>query len=68
MTNDEVKAKLVERLLFIQKEIESRKKDLGDPIHHHHYLGYLEASDGMFGERKFLETLIDKIGDTNADD
>ena len=61
MTNEEVKAKLAERLLYLQKEIDFRKRDLGDPIHYHHYRGYLEAADGMFGERQFLEKLIEEI-------
>ena len=61
MSNEEIKRTLEDRLLKVNSEIESRKKDLGDPIHFHHYKGYLEAADGMFGERQFLETLISRI-------
>lgn len=61
MSSEEIKRELESRLLKVNSEIESRKNDLGDPIHFHHYKGYLEAADGMFGERQFLETLISRI-------
>lgn len=61
MSNEEIKKELEGRLLKVNAEIESRKSDLGDPIHFHHYKGYLEAADGMFGERQFLEGLISKL-------
>ena len=57
--NENIRQQIESRLAYINKEIEARKADLGDPIHKHHYLGYLEAADGMFGERQFLEKLLD---------
>lgn len=61
MTIEEVKAELENRLLKINKEIEYHKKDLGDAYLYHHHKGYLEAADGMFGERQFLEGLLGKM-------
>lgn len=61
MNNEEIRKELEGRLLKVKSEIDSRKKDLGDPIHFHHYKGYLEAADGMFGERQFLESLLGRI-------
>lgn len=60
MTVEELKNELLLRLNQVNAQIEARKADLGDPIHFHHYKGYLEATDGMFGERQFLEKLIEK--------
>lgn len=60
MTLEELKNELLLRLNYVNGKIESTKADLGDPIHHHHYKGFLEATDGMFGERQFLEKLIEK--------
>lgn len=57
MTNKE-KEKITKRLEWLDKEIVYRKKQLGDPFHHHHYAGYLEAADGMLGERQFLMKLL----------
>ena len=58
MNIDEIINELQARLEYVNKEITYRKNDLGDPIHYHHYRGYLEAADGMFGERQFLEKLL----------
>ena len=58
MSVEEIIEELERRLSKVKKEIEFRKNDLGDPVNHHHYMGYLEASDGMFGERQFLEKLL----------
>ena len=58
MNIDEIINELQARLEYVNKEIAYRKNDLGDPIHYHHYRGYLEAADGMFGERQFLEKLL----------
>lgn len=63
MTTKEIKLKLVERLLRVQKEIDDKKENLGDPVMYHHNRGYLEAADGMFGERQFLEKILEQIGD-----
>lgn len=61
MSNEEIRRELESRLLKVKSEIDSCKADLGDPIKHHHYKGYLEAADGMFGERQFLESLLERI-------
>ena len=61
MTIDEIRNELESRLLRVKSEIESRKNDLGNPVLFHHYKGYIEAADGMFGEREFLEGLIAKL-------
>ena len=58
MNMDEIMNELQSRLEYIKKEIEYRKNDLGDPIHYHHYCGFLEAADGTFGERQFLEKIL----------
>lgn len=58
MSVDEIVEELERRLDKVKKEIDFRKNDLGDPVHYHHYKGYLEAADGMFGERQFLEKLL----------
>ena len=61
MSNEDIKTELEARLLKVNNEIDYHKRDLGDPVHHHHHKGFLEAADGMFGERQFLEQLIAKI-------
>lgn len=58
---EEVKNELLVRLAYTKKRIDDTRADLGNPYLHHHYEGFLEASDGMFGERQFLEKLIDRI-------
>jgi hypothetical protein len=58
---EEIKNELLVRLSTINKKIDDTRKDLGNPYLHHHYEGYLEATDGMFGERQFLEKLLEKI-------
>ena len=58
MNADEIMNELQNRLEYIKKEIAYRRNDLGDPIHYHHYQGYLEAADGTFGEKQFLEKLL----------
>lgn len=60
MTVEELKNELALRLNYVNSKIESAKADLGDPVLHHHHKGFLEAADGMFGERQFLEKLIEK--------
>lgn len=61
MNNEELKNELLARLGFLKNRIEATRADLGNPYLHHHYEGYLEAADGMFGERQFLEKLIAKL-------
>ena len=61
MSTEEIKAELENRLLKINKEIEYHKGDLGSAYLYHHHMGFLEAADGMFGERQFLEGLISKL-------
>ena len=61
MTIEEVKAELESRLLKVNKDIEYHKGDLGSAYLYHHHMGFLEAADGMFGERQFLEGLLKKM-------
>jgi len=61
MTIEEVKAELESRLLKVNKDIEYHKGDLGSACLYHHHMGFLEAADGMFGERQFLEGLLKKM-------
>jgi hypothetical protein len=61
MTIEEIKNELLARLGYVKGKIEATRADLGDHYLHHHYEGFLEATDGMFGERQFLEKLIDKL-------
>lgn len=60
MTVEELKNELELRLNYVKGKIESVKSDLGDPVLFHHHKGFLEATDGMFGEKQFLEKLIEK--------
>lgn len=57
--SDEMRQFIESRLIKVKKEIDFRKNGMGDPILHSHYSGYLEAADGMFGERQFLEKLLE---------
>lgn len=50
--------KIQKRLEWLDKEILYRKNQINDCVLHHHYMGYLEAADGMFGERRFLMSLL----------
>lgn len=61
MTIEEIKAELESRLLKVNKDIEYHKGDLGSAYLYHHHMGFLEAADGMFGERQFLEGLLKKM-------
>lgn len=58
---DELTRKILrDRLKKIKQEIDYRKRHLKDEgILYHHYKGFLEAADGMFGERQFLEGILE---------
>ena len=60
MTVEEMKTELMGRLNYVNEKIQRTKGDLGDPVMYHHNKGFLEAADGMFGERQFLEKLIER--------
>lgn len=61
MTIEEIKSELENRLLKVNKEIDYHRGDLGSAYLYHHHMGFLEAADGMFGERQFLESLLEKM-------
>lgn len=61
MTIEDIKEELENRLLKVNKAIEYHRGDLGSAYLYHHHMGFLEAADGMFGERQFLEGILEKI-------
>jgi len=58
--------KLEKRLIYLNREIAFERADFNDRIHHDHYAGSLQRMDGTLGEKKFVEDMLELLGEANA--